>query len=119
MLAFLTAFCFVTFLDSSTFVRLIVGAAWCAIGVLIVWCVLTSWEGRGDRADRWWYALQVFVQDAVQASGRVWIHMKAAVKRDPEEEAQEMSKIRRRLSSMSWSPFAPRRTSSASSVTVV
>ncbi|KAK0212293.1 hypothetical protein DFS33DRAFT_1389807 [Desarmillaria ectypa] len=44
MVTFLAAFSFLCFTASNLFVRMLLGAVWILVGVLILWCVIAFWD---------------------------------------------------------------------------
>jgi len=46
MLSFLLSISFLSFQNTTNYIRAGLGTFWCLIAVLIVWCITTSWETR-------------------------------------------------------------------------
>ncbi|KAG7448691.1 uncharacterized protein BT62DRAFT_929785 [Guyanagaster necrorhizus] len=63
MVSFLAAFSLMCFTASNSTVRMLVGSAWLAIGVLILWCIMTSWETK--QPDHRWYGILLVFLDQV------------------------------------------------------
>ncbi|KAK0480597.1 hypothetical protein IW261DRAFT_1473473 [Armillaria novae-zelandiae] len=53
MILFLAAFSLMCFTASDLSVRMLVGSAWLVIGILVIWCVMTSWETK--QPDHRWH----------------------------------------------------------------
>ncbi|KAK0237922.1 hypothetical protein EDD85DRAFT_832343 [Armillaria nabsnona] len=63
MILFLSAFSLMCFTASNLSVRMLVGSAWLAIGVLILWCIMTSWETK--QPDHRWHMLSLEFLDNI------------------------------------------------------
>ncbi|KAK0452419.1 hypothetical protein EV421DRAFT_1768788 [Armillaria borealis] len=63
MILFLAAFSLMCFTASNLSVRMLVGSAWLAIGVLILWCIMTSWETK--QPDHRWHMLSLEFLDNI------------------------------------------------------
>ncbi|KAK0192798.1 hypothetical protein F5146DRAFT_1041528 [Armillaria mellea] len=57
MILFLAAFSLMCFTASNLSVRMPIGSAWLAIGILILWCIMTSWETK--QPDHRWRMLSL------------------------------------------------------------
>ncbi len=63
MILFLAAFSLMCFTASNLSVRMLVGSAWLAIGILILWCIMTSWETK--QPDHRWHMLSLEFLDNI------------------------------------------------------